>query len=302
MTATVTAQITAPGVYDLPAEVYHADPVPAGSLSSTGARKLLPPSCPALFRHWRDAEERETKTAWDLGHAAHKLVLGAGPDLVSVEDIWGKDPNEWRTNNVKEQVRDIRAAGGVPLKKADYERVHAMADALRAHPWANALFAEGAGAAEQAVVWQDTQTGAWCRALIDLLPHPAPGRRFIFREYKTAALTAIQKPDRTIDDLGYYVQVQFHLAGIRALGLADDDAQALIAMQCKEPPYLVRVVQLDPNAMRIGALRVREAIDTYAACRAAEERGDPKAWPSWSDEPEWVSLMPWTERQYEEMQ
>lgn len=43
---TTTWTITEPGVYDLPAEVYHADPVEGGSLSSTGARKLLPPSCP----------------------------------------------------------------------------------------------------------------------------------------------------------------------------------------------------------------------------------------------------------------
>jgi len=34
-----------PGIYSgVPAEVYHRAPVPGGSLSSTGARQLLPPT------------------------------------------------------------------------------------------------------------------------------------------------------------------------------------------------------------------------------------------------------------------
>lgn len=291
MTAAVE-QITGPGVYTLDADTYHADPVPGGSLTSTGARKLLPPSCPALYKHWHDTEERETKPAWDEGHAAHKLVLGVGPELVVV------DRDRWDTNAVKAEVAAIRAAGNVPLKRSVYERVQAMAAALRAHPWASRLFTPGTGDAEQTIVWRH-HTGVWCRALLDWLPNPTPGRRFIFRDYKTAAPSAILRPDRTIDDLDYYVQAAFHLAGLRALGLADDDAQALIVMQSKEPPYLVRVIQPDPTAMRIGAFRVLEAIHVYARCRAAEQAGEANPWPSWSDDVEMVSLPPWTERLYE---
>lgn len=296
----VAATIDQPGVYDLPAEAYHADPVVGGSLSSTGARKLLPPSCPAMFKHWRDRDEPETKTAWDEGHAAHKLVLGVGPEIVAVADEWGQNPNEWRTNNVKAAVQAVRDRGATPIKPSTMERVTAMADALRGHPIACALFAPGSGRPEHTIVWRDERTAVWCRALLDWLPDPTPGRRLIFRDYKTAVLSSLLKPDRTIDDLDYYVQAAFHLAGLRALGLAGDDAEALIVLQCKEPPHLVRVVQPDPTAMRIGAIRVREAIDLYAGCRAAEERGDPDAWPSWSNDVEMVSLPPWTERQYEE--
>jgi hypothetical protein len=50
MTATLDRTvITQPGVYDLPADVYHADPVPpelGGSLSSSGAKLLLPRPAP----------------------------------------------------------------------------------------------------------------------------------------------------------------------------------------------------------------------------------------------------------------
>lgn len=293
-----TIGIAEPGVYGLLAEDYHGDPVVGGSLSSTGARKLLPPSCPALFKHWRDSEERETKRAWDFGKGAHQRVLGEGPALVEVADESGKNPAEWRTDKCKAMVKAIRDRGDVPLHLGELTVVQAMADQLRAHAWASKLFQPGTGEPERTIVWRDSLTGVWCRALLDWLPLPTAGR-FIFRDYKTGATSSVMKPDRTIDDFGYYFQAAFHLAGLRALGIAEDDAAALIVLQCKEPPYLVRVVQPDPTAMRIGAIRVREAIDTYAECRAAEEAGQPNAWRAWSDDVEMVSLPAWTERQYE---
>ena len=70
--------IVDPGVYTLPADEYHADPVKGGSLSSSGARKIL--ECPARFRWERDHPPVPTD-AFNFGHAAHKLVLGAGPDV-----------------------------------------------------------------------------------------------------------------------------------------------------------------------------------------------------------------------------
>jgi hypothetical protein len=280
--------ITEPGVYDLPADAYHADPVAGGSLSSSGARKLLPPSCPAIYRYEAD-HPGPARPVWEVGSAAHKLVLGVGPELVLV------DRARWDTNEVKAEVAAIRERGAIPLKRPEHDMVHAMADQLRRHPWARALFQPGTGRAEQTIVWRDGPTGVMCRALLDWLPDPVAGQRFIFRDYKTSAPKSIEQPDRTIDAYGYYVQAAFHLAGLRALGLAGDDAQALIVLQRKEPPYLVRVVQPDPMAMRIGAAKVREALTLFAECRAAG------VWPGWSDDVEMVSLPPWTEREYEDL-
>jgi hypothetical protein len=300
-TAEPAAGIQQPGVYDIKPEQYHADPVAGGSLSSTGAKKILPPSCPALFKHWRDLEEPQTKRAWNFGKGAHQRLLGVGPKLIEVTDEAGKNPAEWRTNECKARVKAIEAAGDVPLHPGELPVIEAMVEKLRAHPWAAKLFQPGTGKAEQTIVWRDAQTGVWCRALLDWLPGQLPGYRFVFRDYKTAVTSSVMKPDRTIDDLGYYFQAAFHLAGLRALGIAEDDAPALIVMQCKEPPYLVRVCQPDPTAMRIGAIRVREAIDRYAECRAAEAAGEPAAiaWPAWSDDVEMVSLPAYTERLYE---
>src|SRR3954471_5458063 len=101
--------VTEPGVYpDIPELAYHADCVSEGSLSCSGAKKLLPPSCPALFK-WERENPPPPKRQFDFGHAAHKLVLGVGPELVGV------DAPDWRTNAAKAQRDEARARGAVPL-------------------------------------------------------------------------------------------------------------------------------------------------------------------------------------------
>jgi hypothetical protein len=56
----VAEKITKPGIYPgVPDEVYHADPVEGGSLSSTGARKIL--DCPAKFKWERDTRPAQAR-------------------------------------------------------------------------------------------------------------------------------------------------------------------------------------------------------------------------------------------------
>ena len=280
--------ITAPGVYDLPAEQYHADPVPGGSLSSTGARKLLPPSCPALFRHWVDSGGDGPKPAWDLGSAAHKLVLGVGPELVLV------DRDRWDTKEVKATVAEIREAGGIPLKREPYETVHAMADKIREHPLARVLLSSGTGQSEATIAWRDERTGVWCRAMIDHLP-PAKhhGGRLLIPDYKTGRTASPDKLGRVIADFGYHVQLAWYLMGLRAIGYADDDAQALLVIQESTAPYLVTVSHPDTTAMRLGAIRCRQALDLYAECVAVDR------WPGYGDEVVITELPPWETRELE---
>ncbi|MGW1122832.1 PD-(D/E)XK nuclease-like domain-containing protein, partial [Streptomyces tanashiensis] len=105
MTAAVEP-VLAPEMRDgVPAEVYHADRT---SISSSGLRALLDPSCPAQFKYDRDQPPAPKKT-FDVGHAAHKLVLGEGPDLEVVEGA------RWDTKVAKAQVAEIRERGGIPL-------------------------------------------------------------------------------------------------------------------------------------------------------------------------------------------
>lgn len=320
MTA-ATVEITSAGVHDLPAEVYHRDPVPAGSLSSTDARDddwgLLPPSCPARFRYAKDHPEvRKPKTAWDIGHAAHKLVLGIGPELVLV------DRPRWDTNEVKERLRAIRADGNVPLKAADFQAVHDMADAIRKHPIASVLFNPKRGKAEQSLFWVDSRTGVWRRARLDWYPYfntyrdgrPVNGTglpgRVIIPDYKTCVSADPQKLEKAVYDHGYHQQADWYLDAFKATCPAGQhpDFQAAFVFVCQEktPPYLVEVIEPDAMALRIGAYLNRQAVDTYASCVASGR------WPGYSatanylrtgrwpahDDVELVGLPGWVENRY----
>jgi hypothetical protein len=266
-----------PGIHQMTNEEYHAD---RSSLSSSGARLLLPPSCPALFRYAQDTPQEPKKT-FELGTAAHKLVLGEGPDLVQV------DADKWTTNAVKAEVAAIRDEGGIPLKTAEYEQVHAMADALRRHPIAAALFDPARGKPEQSLFWRDRPTGVMRRARFDWLPDARSGR-LIIPDYKTCRSAEPAALARAVEDFGYHQQDDWYRAAARALNLADETAAFVFVCQEKTPPYIVTVVEMDAEARRIGAARNRRALEVFAECT---ETG---VWPGYSDgEIAYLSLPTW---------
>ena len=145
--------ITEPGVYDIPEADYHADPVPGGSLSSTGIRKLL--DCPARF-DWDRRNPPQPTAAMELGTAAHRLVLGTGAELAVI------DAPDWRTKAAKESADEARAAGKLPLLTHEHAQVLDMAAALRGHPHAGPLLTGDGGQSEQSLFWVGTD-GPWSR-------------------------------------------------------------------------------------------------------------------------------------------
>ncbi|WP_176728421.1 PD-(D/E)XK nuclease-like domain-containing protein [Planobispora rosea] len=278
---TVTQPDIVPGVYDIPEDVYHADPVPGGSLSSSGARKLLPPSCPAIFQYER-LHRPAPKKEFTFGTAAHRMVLGVGADITVL------DFGDWRTKKAQDARDEAQQAGRVPLLRGDFEQVRAMADALRAHPVASALFNPDHGDPEQTLIWSDSQTGIWRRALLDWLPHNTSGR-MVIPDYKTARSASPEHIQRVVYDYGYHQQADWYLDGVLGLGLASDAAFVFVCQE-KTPPYLVTVVQIAPAALRSARDLNRQAIDIYARC---VETGH---WPGYSDAIELISLPAWADR------
>ncbi len=286
-TAAATVTIGQPGVYDMPDDVYHGDPVPAGSLSSSGARRLLPPSCPALFRYEREHGE-PAKKAWDIGSAAHKLVLGVGPELVLV------DRERWDTKDCKAEVAAIRGRGDVPLKRADYDQVHAMAARLREHPIAAELLDPGRMAAEQSIFWHDNPTGIWRRARIDALSTPDRDGPAMLVDYKSCRSADLGHISKALHDYGYAMQAAWYLDGAATLALADRHARFLFVFQETTPPYLVTVIEPDATALAIGTRLARQALEIYRDCTAAD------LWPGHvpTDEIPLVGMPSWVERHH----
>lgn len=283
-----TSAITRPGVYDgIPEATYHRDPVKGGSLSSSGARKLLAPSCPALYRYEQDHKQPHKKV-FDFGSAAHQLVLGEGPGIVQI------DAADMRTKAAKEQRDAAYAEGKIPLLPKEYQQVQAMADELKRHPIAGRLFQPGTGKPEQSLFWRDPATGVICRARLDWLPTQVKGKRLIIGDYKTARSVAPHDLQKAIHEHGYHQQDDFYRRGARELGIGDKDTSFVFIFQQKTAPYLVTVVELDWEARRIGKERNDAALKTYKRCM---ETG---VWPGFSDDITILSLPVYAERQHDE--
>lgn len=271
------------GVLDgLDEATYHRHP----ALSASGAKKLLPPSCPALFRWQRDNPPESTK-ALDLGSAAHKLVLGVGAEIVAV------DADDWRTKAAKDARDEAHAAGAIPLLREDVRVVEAMAAALREHPIASALFDPDRGKPEQSLFWTDPETGVPSRARLDWLPDAGDGR-LIVGDYKTTVSAEPGAFAKSCASYGYAVQAAWYLEGVAALGLADHAAFVFVAQE-KTPPYLVTVCQLDREALLLGERLAYKARTTFAHCTATD------TWPAYVDDVAVISLPGWFVRMHDDL-
>lgn len=282
-------QVTEPGLYSLRPEHYHADPVPGGSLSSGGARRMLPPSCPARFQAYIMQPYRSRPM--ELGIAAHRLVLGTGPDI---DVLMFPD---YTAKAAQRAAADSRVAGRVPVLSREWDQIRAMRDAIAGSPETGDLLGAAAdrGTSEAAIFWTDPGTGGWCRTQLDWLPHPHAMRRAVIIDYKTTVSADRSAIEREISNYGYHQQADWCLRGVDALGLADwspDPAVFAFIFQEKTPPYLTRLVQLDAEAMMIGRERNDLALRRWAQCRETGE------WPGYGGGTMVASLPRWAPGQH----
>lgn len=272
---TLAGPITAPGLYEMEADEYRADPVPGGSLSASGASLLLPPSCPALYLYSRQHGSKPTR-ALDDGNLAHGVVLGVGtqPELIPADKLARNGAIS--TTEAKEFCEEARARGNVPVKADQWATITAMADALRLHPVAGRIFQQD-GRAEQSMFWRDEQAGIVRRARLDWLPGglTASGR-LILADYKTARTAHPGDWRKAAAEHGYHRQHANYVAGAKALGLAEDVAFVFVVQE-KTPPYLVSVIELDAEAVALGAAQMDHAARIFSRC---VETGH---WPDYTD-------------------
>ena len=267
-------------VADMPDETYHADPVPGGSLSCSMAKVLIRPGGPAKLRHQLDSP-RQDKRVFDLGHAAHLLVLGKGaPIRVIPDDLLGAN-GAVSTNAAKQFVADAHTEGCVPLKSTEARQVADMAERLSRTPEALAVLRAPGAQVELSAFTIDAQTGTWLRGRFDVV---APS---VVADYKTAANAEPGKFARsTMLDLGYHMQAAHYLDLGAAVGLVDRGAPFRFVVQEKEAPYLVAVVTVGADYLALGRRDMRRAIDLWAACNRTN------TWPGYpatvAEPPRWA--------------
>jgi PDDEXK-like domain of unknown function (DUF3799) len=252
---------------------YHAD---RSTLSSSGARLLLPPSCPAKFKAHMD-EPPKPKPQFDFGHLVHTSLLGTGSEIVAI------DAKDYRSKAAQEQRDAAHAEGKTPALIAEVEQAAKMVTAVYDHPLAHDLFLEGDA---EVSLYATHESGVRLRARPDwMTPHDGDGRLVIV-DYKTAADANPKTFARKAYDYGYHIQLAWYWTVATLLEL-DESPAFLFVVQEKTPPYLVSVCELDTESFMLGQQQMNKAIAIFHECSQSGK------WPGYGDGLHSISLPGW---------
>lgn len=262
MTEFITRPLLNHGVHrNIPDQLYHADPFKTISLSSGVAKILITQSPrhawtahPRLNPDWR----AESAATFDIGKAAHALLLDDGPERVVLIPA-----DDYRTKAAKESRADAIRNGQLPLLVWQYtdamKMVVAARDQLAANPDGK-IFLAG-GETELTLGWIDQNV--MCRGRLDKLS--ACGR-FIF-DYKTTAASAHPDAYRRISiSLQQAFQAAFYLRGFRACFPDAPMPEWRWIVQENYPPFALSILKPDAAALEIAQNDVDLALSIWRTC------------------------------------
>lgn len=199
-------------------------------------------------------------------------------DMAAWLNANGKEVRLW--SDVKAQW-DKENEGRSILNPDQWKQIHAMRDAVMAHPAANALLTRTPGRAEQSIYWIDTITGTLCRCRPDWMRDD-----HLPIDLKTTEDASPEGFARSIAKFRYEVQAAFYLDGIEAATGKRPKNFVFIAVE-KKPPYAVGVYVLDAETLEIGLGLYREDLATYTECAKANK------WPGYGDKIQTINLPGW---------
>lgn len=262
-------KITEPGIYPgFPEVDYFADPCPAPSLTQSVAKILLEQSpLHAWHAHPRlnPDYQRDDDTKFDVGNAAHKLMIGRGKDLqvFDAPDWSATGMGKGAKTELHRQRDEARAAGKVAVLRKTVTRAERMVKAAREQldlRGLGDLFTAGDG--EVVTAWQEN--GVWLRQMIDWLTPD----RLCFADYKTTDMSvAPHGLGRMMVSAGWHIQAAM---GQRGLDLLYPEGrggrQYLFVVQETTVPYCLNVVEIGTDALTVGRKQLDMAIDMWRQC------------------------------------
>lgn len=264
------------GIHEgIPAELYHRKEL---GVVNCGSLKELAKT-PAHYRAWlADTEQHDTPTLV-FGRALHALVLE--PALFAQE--WAQQPafGDLRTKAGKAEREAWQAAneGVETVSVDDWTKLHAMRDAVMAHPIAGKFFT--GGRSETTTIWTDPRTGLLCKARQDYRRDDL----VMIGDLKSTEDASPRAFARSIVNFRYHVQHAHYTDGDRVL--SGEAPRFLFCAVEKSAPYAVGVYMLDADAEGRGhELRDRE-MDTLNVCLQGDE------WPSYPPVVNTLSLPGW---------
>lgn len=259
----------------MPASDYHAMP----QLSCSLAKIIIAQSplhawtaSPTLNPNYQPEE----KEAFDIGSAAHALLLEGEDRMVVVE------ADDWRTKAAREARDAARAAGKHPVLARKYRDVVKMRDAAvlaiaKCADLSGLTLAEGR--AEHVITWTDR--GVECRARIDFLQ---TGEAVIL-DYKSTTDATPRAFSKQIARMGYHYQDEFYSRGVKAV--FGRRPKFVFLAQETEAPYACSFHGCAPSLLAIAEQEVDYAIKTWGECLKTD------TWPAHSNRIHWAEATIW---------
>lgn len=244
---------------ELDSAAYHADDTgDTPTLSASIAQLLItrsPAHAKAAHPKLNPDYERETESKWDIGTAAHSLLLEG------IENVHIVQADNWRTKAAQEERDEARANGRVPLLANQWDRVRRMVDAanrqldnqhLNPRPFTD-------GTPEVCIAFDID--GVKCRALVDWVHTGGVA----VADYKTTS--AIAHPaawGKTALAIGADIQVVMHSLAVEAA--YGSVPEWVYVVQETYEPFALSVLRPAPSFVALGTDKVRAAVKVWRDC------------------------------------
>jgi len=259
---------------DIPNEVYHAD---RSCVSSSGLKQIL--RSPAHYQAYLNGSARKETPAKFLGSAIHAKLLE--PHLYDAEYIVApsvdKRTKEWKEFEIANANKKILTPDQMAI-------VEGIAFSVSQHTSAATLLR--AGLVEHSIIWQDEETGIWCKIRPDCLC--VDFDTGICLDVKTTEDASPSAFPRSCVNYDYDLSAAMYLEGLRQVFKRDFD---FVFLACeKEAPFGCALYGAPDEMLQRGTRRFREALRTLKACNDAnafpcyQPHGDYAIldWPRWA--------------------
>lgn len=265
----IKTKYTKPGIYDMPEHVYHSDPCETPSASRSFLMEIINKTPRhAAFMHPRINANyvHEDDKKFDVGKAAHDLILCGGDKLVELEF------DDYRKNAAKDARDAAIAEGKTPLLSKDYEKVILMADSIKQQIKESSVYNDGFtnGKPERTILYQEGDV--WVRVRPDWLSYDG-----WIDDLKTTAICDPQRWMETVMiDCGYDLQAFMDMRGYEKILGKKPKGVRFFCHEVSEP-HCMFVVELDQVMLEQAAEKYKYAMSVYHDCLKSGE------WPAYED-------------------
>jgi len=242
----------APGIYlDMDEAIYHG--LSMEYVSNSYLSRL--DKCPANAR-----VPQETTPTLEFGQAVHSYVLEG--KAIFDQRFAIAPAVDRRTVDGKEAWNEFieNSPGKVVVKAEDFIKIYGISEAVKCHPFAAELLADGI--AETTAIWKDKKTGITCKCRPDWIPD---GHNILV-DLKTTKGAGEYEFAKSVSIYKYMNQAAFYSKGYGIASGTQIDSFVFIAVE-KEFPFRTEVYVLDPDFVEWGAAENARLLQIEADCR-----------------------------------